>query len=151
MRRAGVRRTAVAAAVLLLAACSGGGEPAAQPLPEASPPAETGSPTPDDVGTPSPDGGDAGGVEAPSTRTPQSPRSPSPTEEAPTRLEPRAPAVSVLGLAQQEHRGDRLRLGAVRERTSGYTSYDVTYRSRSVTPRGPESYTITGVLNVPRG
>jgi len=65
--------------------------------------------------------------------------------------EPTVRAVSVLGLAEQRHRGDRLRLGAVRERTSAYTSYDVTYRSRTTTRSGEESYTITGVLNVPRG
>ena len=65
--------------------------------------------------------------------------------------EPVVRSVSVLGLAAQRHRGDRLRLGAVRERTSAYTSYDVTYRSRSTTPKGEESYTISGVLNVPRG
>jgi dipeptidyl aminopeptidase/acylaminoacyl peptidase len=59
--------------------------------------------------------------------------------------------VSVLGLADQRHRGDRLRLGAVREQTAAYTSYDVTYRSRSTTARGPESSRISGVLNVPRG
>jgi dipeptidyl aminopeptidase/acylaminoacyl peptidase len=59
--------------------------------------------------------------------------------------------VSVLGLAAQRHRGDRLRLGAIREQTPAYTSYDVTYRSRSTTRRGQESYTISGVLNVPRG
>jgi dipeptidyl aminopeptidase/acylaminoacyl peptidase len=57
----------------------------------------------------------------------------------------------VLGLDQQTHRGDRLRLGAVREDTAAYTSYDVTYRSRSTTPRGEESLTISGVLNVPKG
>ncbi|MGD9962051.1 alpha/beta hydrolase family protein [Nocardioides sp.] len=62
-----------------------------------------------------------------------------------------ARAVSVLGLSQQRHRGDRLRLGAVRERTAAYTSYDVTYRSRTTTREGEESYTISGVLNVPRG
>ena len=44
-----------------------------------------------------------------------------------------------------------MRLGAVRERTPEYTSYDVTYRSRTTTRRGEESYTITGVLNVPTG
>jgi dipeptidyl aminopeptidase/acylaminoacyl peptidase len=59
--------------------------------------------------------------------------------------------VSVLGLAAQRHRGDRLRLGAVREQTVDYTSYDVTYRSRSTTRRGVESFRISGVLNVPRG
>ena len=57
----------------------------------------------------------------------------------------------MLGLAEQRHRGDRLRLGAVREQTADYTSYDVTYRSRSTTGSGEESYTITGVLNVPTG
>jgi dipeptidyl aminopeptidase/acylaminoacyl peptidase len=64
---------------------------------------------------------------------------------------PAPPAVSVLGLAEQQHRGDRLRLGAVRERTADYTSYDLTYRSRSTTRTGEESYTISGVLNVPTG
>ncbi len=59
--------------------------------------------------------------------------------------------VSVLGLAEQRHRGDRLRLGAVREQTSEYTSYDVTFRSRSTTGSGEEAYTISGVLNVPSG
>jgi dipeptidyl aminopeptidase/acylaminoacyl peptidase len=59
--------------------------------------------------------------------------------------------VSVPGLAQQRLRGDRLRLGAVRERTPAYTSYDVTYRSRSTTPRGTEAYRISGVLDVPTG
>lgn len=59
--------------------------------------------------------------------------------------------VSVPGLAEQRHRGDRLRLGAVRERTGVYTSYDVTFRSRTTTRRGEESYTISGVLNVPNG
>ena len=78
---------------------------------------------------------------------------PSTGPEAPGEEEERQPAqpVSVLGLAEQQHRGDRLRLGAVRERTAAYTSYDVTYRSRSSTPRGEESYTISGVLNVPTG
>ncbi len=74
-----------------------------------------------------------------------------PAPEAPEASQPRARPVSVLGLSQQRHRGDRLRLGAVRERTAAYTSYDVRYRSRSTTPRGEESYTISGVLNVPRG
>lgn len=59
--------------------------------------------------------------------------------------------VSVPGLDEQRHTGDRLRLGAVRERTPGYTSYDITYRSRSTAPRGEEAYSITGVINVPRG
>jgi dipeptidyl aminopeptidase/acylaminoacyl peptidase len=93
--------------------------------------------------------------EQPSSSSSSSPsREPEPTatatgaEESP---EPKAREISVLGLDQQTHRGDRLRLGAVREDTPSYTSYDVTYRSRSTTPRGEESYTISGVLNVPKG
>lgn len=65
--------------------------------------------------------------------------------------EPAVRPVSVPGLAEQRQRGDRLRLGAVRERTREYTSYDVTYRSRTTTRTGEESYTISGVLNVPNG
>jgi len=65
--------------------------------------------------------------------------------------EPQARPVSVLGLADQRHTGDRLRIGAVRTQTAEYTSYDVRYRSSSTTRGGKESYTITGVLNVPRG
>ena len=72
-------------------------------------------------------------------------------EQGRARTERPVRPVSVLGLAEQRHRGDRLRLGAVREQTSAYTSYDVTYRSRTTTRRGEESYTISGVLNVPRG
>ncbi|MEO5661950.1 MAG: prolyl oligopeptidase family serine peptidase [Nocardioides sp.] len=45
------------------------------------------------------------------------------------------------------HRGSQLRLGAVRERTAAYTSYDVTYRATS----GRRDFTISGVLNVPTG
>jgi uncharacterized protein len=77
-------------------------------------------------------------------------RSVEPEESEGEGSEPVRP-VSVLGLAEQRHRGDRLRLGAVRERTPAYTSYDVTYRSRTTTRRGEESYAITGVLNVPSG
>jgi dipeptidyl aminopeptidase/acylaminoacyl peptidase len=73
----------------------------------------------------------------------------SPSEESVTA--PGAAPVSVPGLAEQRHRGDRLRLGAVRETTAAYTSYDVTYRSRSTTRRGEESFLISGVLNVPTG
>ena len=77
------------------------------------------------------------------------------TSEAPETAEPEdgepVRPVSVPGLAEQRHRGDRLRLGAVREQTAAYTSYDVTYRSRSTTQRGEESFSISGVLNVPTG
>ena len=74
-----------------------------------------------------------------------------PEDSEPEKSEPSVRAVSVLGLAEERHRGDRLRLGAVREQTPEYTSYDVTYRSRTTTRKGEESYTITGVLNVPTG
>jgi dipeptidyl aminopeptidase/acylaminoacyl peptidase len=115
------------AVALLLAGCSGGGDSgdgAAAPTTPAFPRA-----------TPSPR----------SSATPTDPASTAPTSDPPAR------PVSVLGLAGQRQRGDRLRLGAVRERTPAYTSYDVTYRSRSTTARGEESYTISGVLNVPTG
>jgi dipeptidyl aminopeptidase/acylaminoacyl peptidase len=83
---------------------------------------------------------------------PSGPQAPDQEPAAPGESEPKVSPVSVLGLAAQQHSGDRLRLGAVRERTAEYTSYDVTYRSTSVTTGGDrESYTISGVLNVPGG
>lgn len=90
-----------------------------------------------------------------SSRTPSDDARAGQTTAAPTRAaQPPGSAVraiSVPGLAQQRHRGDRLRLGSVRERTPEYTSYDVTYRSRTTTRGREESYTISGVLNVPNG
>ena len=77
---------------------------------------------------------------APPVRAPRRSRSP---RSRPRRRSPRAATrsprsrcrpISVLGLAEQRHRGDRLRLGAVREQTAAYTSYDITYRSRSSLP-----------------
>jgi uncharacterized protein len=111
----------------------------------------------------SPDDSEAGSdARSPASAGPSGGAEPTPVEEptaAASEVEPSEKAepkpaprpVSVLGLAAQRHRGDRLRLGAVRERTSEYTSYDVTYRSRSTTPRGEEAYRISGVLNVPTG
>ncbi len=101
-------------------------------------------------GAPEPSPSDTG------SDTPAAPPSPEATQSAEPETEEPAPArpISVLGLAEQRHRGDRLRLGAVREQTDLYTSYDVTYRSRSTTGPdrgGEESYTISGVLNVPTG
>lgn len=86
----------------------------------------------------------AGGDEAPEQ---DGPARDVEVQESPPAVRP----VSVLGLAQQRTRGDRLRLGAVREQTAEYTSYDVTYRSRTSTRSDKETYTITGVLNVPSG
>jgi uncharacterized protein len=115
--------------VLVAAGCSAADGPVADPDPTATSPHEPASTSP----------------AAPEPKAEPKAKSPKP--------EP-APPVSVPGLAEQRHMGDRLRLGAVRERTAAYTSYDVTYRSRSTT--GPdqgdlESYTISGVLNVPTG
>lgn len=123
----------MAATTLLLTACSG----------------ETGS---DDDAAPSPSAtASSSATEEAPTATPSRPVEETPSAEPAPEPEPAVPAISVPGLAEQEHRGDRLRLGAVREDTAGFTSYDVTYRSTSTTRRGEESYTISGVLNVPKG
>ena len=121
---------AVVAGLLLSGCTDGSPGDEAEPLP--SPEASATAPSPS---------------QSPSPNT--EPTTDPTTEPPPT--EPAAPPVSVLGLDQQTHRGDRLRLGAVREDTAAYTSYDITYRSRSTTAGGEESYTISGVLNVPKG
>jgi dipeptidyl aminopeptidase/acylaminoacyl peptidase len=109
------------------------------------------SPDDDSSAAPSPEQSAAGPSAGPPVDVPSTESdSPEPSQQ-PDPSEPPAPFVSVLGLDQQTHRGDRLRLGAVREDTAAYTSYDITYRSRSTTPRGEESWTISGVLNVPKG
>ncbi|MFL6002940.1 MAG: alpha/beta hydrolase family protein [Nocardioides sp.] len=127
--RAGLLTALLPGLVLVVAGCSAADGPAADPDPAAE----------------SRDDPAATSTAAPEPKSETRTRRPEPDP---------APAVSVPGLADQRHLGDRLRLGAVRERTAGYTSYDVTYRSRSTT--GPdqgrlESYTISGVLNVPTG
>jgi dipeptidyl aminopeptidase/acylaminoacyl peptidase len=130
--------TAMAVSALLLGGCSADeSEPRSGDDAAAS---AAGSPSVSPSRTPS-DGADGEGAAGPDVTGPR----------AETGNERAVRPVSVLGLAEQRHRGDRLRLGAVRERTAEYTSYDVTYRSRTTTGRGDESYTITGVLNVPTG
>ncbi|GAB2859585.1 alpha/beta hydrolase family protein [Nocardioides pacificus] len=121
MRAGGRLGVALLAGVLLLVGCSSDAEPGTADQPDPS--------------------------SSPSAAEPTDSSSSEPSASP----EPKVRPVSVLGLAEQQHRGDRLRLGAVRERTDAYTSYDVTYRSRSTTPQGEESYTISGVLNVPTG
>lgn len=133
------RRTVsgLVAAVLVLSGCtSGASDPGSDP--ERSAPTADSSRAAGPTRTPSP-----------SNSADMAAESDSQTQEPEARSAP--PPVSVPGLADQRHRGDRLRLGAVRERTAGYTSYDVTYRSRTRTRGGVESYTISGVLNVPDG
>jgi dipeptidyl aminopeptidase/acylaminoacyl peptidase len=127
--------TAIAAGAVLVG-CSAG-EPAGRPSGEAT---ASASPRRDLAPAPSKDAARDVGSAGP--RRDQEPEA---KDEQAVR------PVSVLGLAEQSHEGDRLRLGAVRERTSEYTSYDVTYRSRTTTRQREESYTISGVLNVPRG
>jgi len=132
--------TAIAAVGVLLSGCA-----AAEP--------EAGGEGPNASASQSPRA--AASTEPETTAEPEEAGNAEETEEAEPEeaedTEPPARPVSVLGLAEQRHRGDRLTLGAVRERTPAYTSYDVTYRSRSTTPRGEESYRISGVLNVPSG
>jgi len=72
-------------------------------------------------------------------------------EDEPSHSKPSVQPISVLGLAQQRLRGDRLHIGGIRAQTTDYTSYNVRYRSSTITARSKESYTITGVLNVPMG
>ena len=127
--------------VVLLAGCSSGPDAGAGTAEDAGRARTAAGPaTGDPSGTPS--AGPTAGPSAERDRAPQL----SGTERA-VRVRP----VSVPALAEQRHRGDRLRLGTVRERTPQYTSYDVTYRSRTATARGEESYRISGVLNVPTG
>ncbi len=135
------RRGAAALATLpLLAACSGSpgsAEPDPSPSP-ASPPAST------PAAPPASPTSEASPTESPSE---------SPTEE--TTEEPEEAAappnpISVAALAEAELTGGDLRLGAVRERTDAYTSYDVTFASTAA-GRGTAPLRISGVLNVPTG
>jgi len=73
---------------------------------------------------------------------PRDTESPSPPD-SPAQPPPVAGPPRLERWFDRDFSGGGLRLGAVRERTSAYTSYDVTYRSQTLT--------ISGVLNVPRG
>ncbi len=98
----------------------------------------------DDPAAPSP------GQSATSTPGPTAGGSASPDADGPA--EETADPVSVPGVAAQTHTGTPLRLGAVREQTAAYTSYDVTWRARSSGPGAyEEPLRLSGVLNVPRG
>ena len=56
----------------------------------------------------------------------------------------------MAALAEADLSGGDLRLGAVRERTAAYTSYDVTFASTTA-GEGTAPLRISGVLNVPTG
>lgn len=98
------------------------------------------------------DGGSEPAGSAP-TRTSTS-ASPPPSESAsaePTAEPTPAPhPISVAALADADLTGGDLRLGAVRERTAAYTSYDVTFRS-TTSGAGSAPLRISGVLDVPTG
>ncbi len=81
----------------------------------------------------------AGSVAPPAT----APASPAPTATPPAGPPPTRGPVRLERWFDRELSGRGLRLGAVRERTADYVSYDVVYRSQDLR--------ISGVLNVPRG
>jgi uncharacterized protein len=118
-------RACGAAVLLLVSACS-----AAEDAGTTADPASTkapGSSTPSSSAT----------VGAESTISPK----PRPTPVHPISLE---------AITRADLPGGGLRLGAVRERVAGYTSYDVSFRSTTA-GRGTRPLRITGVLNVPDG
>jgi dipeptidyl aminopeptidase/acylaminoacyl peptidase len=139
-----VRRPVAALAaltvVLALAGCSDGSAE-----PESSSPSTTEA-APE---TDSPDASES--TSASESASPSETETASPSE-SPSAKPTRPPhPVSMAALSAGEHTGDRLRLGAVRERTSSYTSYDVTYRATTRDDTGTRRFTISGVLNVPTG
>ena len=136
-----LRAATALAPLLLLVACSdttNADEPASTPTPSAT--SESPSESPSDSPSDSPS-------ESPSEDTTATPTE-EPTEE-PVEQEPPNP-ISVAALAEAELTGGDLRLGAVRERTATFTSYDVTFASTTA-GRGTAPLRISGVLNVPTG
>jgi dipeptidyl aminopeptidase/acylaminoacyl peptidase len=139
-----VRRPVAALAaltvVLALAGCSDGSAE-----PESSSPSTTEA-APE---TDSPDASES--TSASESASPSETETASPSE-SPSAKPTRPPhPVSMAALSAGRHTGDRLRLGAVRERTASYTSYDVTYRATTRDDTGTRRFTISGVLNVPTG
>lgn len=121
-------------AVVLLTGCTSSDDPEEAAAEPSSP--TSSAPADEDGGT---EAGEASGTPTPTPSASTTPEAPPPHP------------ISVAALMAADHQGDRLRLGAVREQTATYTSYDVTYRSRTTTPQGTQDLTISGVLNVPRG
>ncbi|MCK9825491.1 prolyl oligopeptidase family serine peptidase [Nocardioides cavernae] len=122
-RRAARLATAAVLAAPLLGACSADPEPTGSPASPSTRPS-TGSPS-----------------TAPTSRPTSRPTS-----------QPTVPPhpISVAALGDADLTGGDLRLGAVRERTPTYTSYDVTFAS-TTSGAGSPPLRISGVLNVPRG
>jgi dipeptidyl aminopeptidase/acylaminoacyl peptidase len=121
------RVTALLASLPLLAACSAAPEEA-DPSPAPSEPSSSAS---------GPD---------PSSPTEEPAEEPTDPPEAEAPPHP----ISLAALADADLTGGDLRLGAVRERTSAYTSYDVTFASTTA-GAGTAPLRISGVLNVPSG
>lgn len=96
------------------------------------------------TGCTSEDSSDAGSTPtaAPTTAT-ATPSEPSATPSSTQTPKPAPYPVSLPAFFERKPDGGDLRLGAVRERTAAYTSYDASYRSGHLR--------VTGVLNVPTG
>lgn len=134
-RAAGPVATVVAVLVLLVGCSNGVDEPSSadpQDTPSATP---TSEPTEEPTGEP---------TEEPTEQATEKPTD-QPTEDP----DPAHP-ISMAALARADLTGGDLRLGAVRERTPAYTSYDVTFASTTM-GRGTAPLRISGVLNVPTG
>ncbi|WP_231250394.1 alpha/beta hydrolase family protein [Nocardioides furvisabuli] len=128
-----LRAATALAPLLLLVGCSetpSADEPASTPAPSAT----SESPSED------------------ATATPTGEPTEEPTEEpAVEPVEEESPnPISVAALARAELAGGDLRLGAVRERSAAFTSYDVTFASTTA-GEGTAPLRISGVLNVPTG
>ena len=89
----------------------------------------------------------AAGATSPATEQAEPPATTEPTTsetpEATGAAQPKPYPVSLPAYFLREPDGGDLRLGAVRERTAAYTSYDASYRSGHLR--------VTGVLNIPTG
>ncbi len=118
---------AAATALVLLAGCTTGSD--------------------DDPATP-----DRSSVVPSATPTPTPTPTPAPSATAPEDDGPqeRPDPISLAALADADLTGGGLRLGAVREQTTAYTSYDVTFASTTA-GAGTPPLRISGVLNVPTG